>query len=416
MAGLDEAGGCPAGGRARPAGTGAGASPQAISRGDDVHRHPGHRAKRRRRPGDRGVDHQAGRRDPRLSADPAGSRARPGGGSRAVERLQPRALVRAVLREPQERAERGRHRGHRTDGHRRGPLLGQAQPARVDVARATRSSMSRTSARRWPNTIRRMPRSTTATRRPIRRASRRSTSRCAARLAAIPESQRWLVSSEGAFSYLIRDYNMREAYLWPINADEQGTPQQVRKVIDLVRRNKIPVVFSESTISDRAAKQVARETGARYGGVLYVDSLSAAGGPVPTYLDLLNVTVETIARDSASDRARAMAARRSAGAGAARREPVAARPQRDLSQRPYRRARRVVRSRSRHDLRAGRGQRQRQIDDLQGDHGAPSAVGRRGAAVRHAGRAKRSGTTSSPMCRRARTSTGTFRCWSKPSS
>ena len=116
------------------------------------------------------------------------------------------------------------------------------------------------------------------------------------RLAAIPENQRWLVSSEGAFSYLTRDYKLREAYLWPINADEQGTPQQVRKVIDLVRKNKIPVVFSESTISDRAAKQVARETGARYGGVLYVDSLSAAGGPVPTYLDLLKVTVETIAK------------------------------------------------------------------------------------------------------------------------
>jgi manganese/iron transport system substrate-binding protein len=116
------------------------------------------------------------------------------------------------------------------------------------------------------------------------------------RLAAIPEDQRWLVSSEGAFSYLTRDYKMREAYLWPINADEQGTPQQVRRVIDLVRRNRIPVVFSESTISDRAAKQVARETGARYGGVLYVDSLSAANGPVPTYLDLLKVTVETIAK------------------------------------------------------------------------------------------------------------------------
>jgi manganese/iron transport system substrate-binding protein len=116
------------------------------------------------------------------------------------------------------------------------------------------------------------------------------------RLAAIPEEKRWLVSSEGAFSYLTRDYGMREAYLWPINADEQGTPQQVRKVIDLVRANGIPVVFSESTISDRAAKQVAKETGARYGGVLYVDSLSDAGGPVPTYLDLLRTTVETVAR------------------------------------------------------------------------------------------------------------------------
>jgi manganese/iron transport system substrate-binding protein len=116
------------------------------------------------------------------------------------------------------------------------------------------------------------------------------------RLAAIPQDQRWLVSSEGAFSYLARDYGMREAYLWPINADEQGTPQQVRRTIDLVRKNRIPVVFSESTISDRAARQVARESGAKYGGVLYVDSLSAPDGPVPTYLDLLKVTVETIAK------------------------------------------------------------------------------------------------------------------------
>ena len=116
------------------------------------------------------------------------------------------------------------------------------------------------------------------------------------RLATVPEERRWLVSSEGAFSYLARDYEMREAYLWPINADEQGTPKQVRRVIDLVRQNGIPVVFSESTISDRAAKQVAKESGARYGGILYVDSLSAADGPVPTYVDLLQATVKTIAQ------------------------------------------------------------------------------------------------------------------------
>jgi manganese/iron transport system substrate-binding protein len=116
------------------------------------------------------------------------------------------------------------------------------------------------------------------------------------RLAKVPASQRTLVSSEGAFSYLTRDLGWKEAYLWPINADEQGTPQQVRRLIDLVRKNKIPVVFSESTISDKAAKQVARETKVRYGGVLYVDSLSAANGPVSTYLKLLEVTVETIAK------------------------------------------------------------------------------------------------------------------------
>jgi manganese/iron transport system substrate-binding protein len=117
-----------------------------------------------------------------------------------------------------------------------------------------------------------------------------------AELDAVPEDKRWLVTSEGAFSYLARDFGLKELYLWPINADQQGTPQQVRKVIDAVRENGITVVFSESTISDKPARQVARETGGRYGGVLYVDSLTEADGEVPTYIDLLRVTSDTIAK------------------------------------------------------------------------------------------------------------------------
>ena len=115
-----------------------------------------------------------------------------------------------------------------------------------------------------------------------------------ARINSIPQSRRWLASSEGAFSYLARDFGLQEIYLWPINADAQGTPQQVRRLIDSIRDNEISAVFSESTVSDKPAKQVARETGASYGGVLYVDSLSDAGGPVPTYIDLLRTTVETV--------------------------------------------------------------------------------------------------------------------------
>jgi len=113
-------------------------------------------------------------------------------------------------------------------------------------------------------------------------------------LAGVPEQLRWLVTSEGAFSYLIRDFGLKELYLWPINADQQGTPQQVRKVIDEIKAKNIPVIFSESTVPADGAKQVARETGIRYGGVLYVDSLSEENGPVPTYLDLLQTTSQTI--------------------------------------------------------------------------------------------------------------------------
>ncbi|PJG86286.1 metal ABC transporter substrate-binding protein [Conservatibacter flavescens] len=116
------------------------------------------------------------------------------------------------------------------------------------------------------------------------------------KLTQIPEAQRWLVTSEGAFSYLAHDYGFKEAYLWPINAEQQGTPQQVREVIEIVKQHNIPVVFSESTISPKPAQQVAKESGAKYGGVLYVDSLSAANGAVPTYIDLINTTVTTIVK------------------------------------------------------------------------------------------------------------------------
>ena len=115
-----------------------------------------------------------------------------------------------------------------------------------------------------------------------------------AAVVAIPQDQRWLATCEGAFSYLIRDFQMKELYLWPINADAQGTPQQVRRMIDAIRANAIPAIFCESTVSQAPAEQVARETGTAYGGVLYVDSLTEADGPVPTYIDLLRVTSQTI--------------------------------------------------------------------------------------------------------------------------
>ena len=111
----------------------------------------------------------------------------------------------------------------------------------------------------------------------------------------LPENRRWLVTSEGAFSYLARDYNLKELYLWPMNADGQGTPQQVRSVIDQIKKHKITAIFSESTVSAKPAQQVARETEADYAGVLYVDSLSSKDGKVPTYIDLLKETLSTIA-------------------------------------------------------------------------------------------------------------------------
>ncbi|MFT3877188.1 MAG: metal ABC transporter substrate-binding protein [Propioniciclava sp.] len=116
-----------------------------------------------------------------------------------------------------------------------------------------------------------------------------------AELAALPANQRALVTCEGAFSYLARDAGLTEKYIWPVNAEQQATPQQIASTIEFVRANEVPAVFCESTVSDKPMRQVVEVTGASFGGTLYVDSLSGADGPVPTYLDLIRYDADTIA-------------------------------------------------------------------------------------------------------------------------
>jgi manganese/iron transport system substrate-binding protein/manganese transport system substrate-binding protein len=120
----------------------------------------------------------------------------------------------------------------------------------------------------------------------------------AGELSALPSNGRTLVSCEGAFSYLARDEGLKEVYMWPVNAESEGTPRQIAKVVDAVRKDRVPTVFCESTVNGKAMQQVARETGATFSQddrhLLYVDSLSAGNGPVPTYLDLLRHDAEAI--------------------------------------------------------------------------------------------------------------------------
>jgi len=124
---------------------------------------------------------------------------------------------------------------------------------------------------------------------------RRIDTQLAADLEQVPTAQRYLVSCEGAFSYLAQDYGLKEVYMWPINAERQFTPKQVQTVIEQVEINDVPTIFCESTVSDEGQKQVAQTTGARFGGNLYVDSLSTEEGPVPTFLDLLEYDARVIA-------------------------------------------------------------------------------------------------------------------------
>lgn len=110
----------------------------------------------------------------------------------------------------------------------------------------------------------------------------------------LPDNNRILVTCEGAFSYLANDYNLEEIYLWAINSDAQGSPQQVARVIEIVKEKSIPAVFCESTVEPRIQREVVEATNAKFGGILYVDSLSQADGPATSYLELLRHTANTI--------------------------------------------------------------------------------------------------------------------------
>lgn len=103
-----------------------------------------------------------------------------------------------------------------------------------------------------------------------------------------------VVSCEGAFGYLADEFGLQEHYLWPLNADGEGTPQQVEAQIDYVQEHEVPTVFCESTVNSGPQEQVAEAAGAELGEPLYVDSLSEDDGPVPTYLELLEYDIDLI--------------------------------------------------------------------------------------------------------------------------
>ena len=113
-------------------------------------------------------------------------------------------------------------------------------------------------------------------------------------LETIPPQHRVLVSCEGAFTYLTTDYGLEEAFLWPVNAESEITPKRMARLINTVRDRAVPAVFCESTVSDKAQREVAAAANSQFGGTFYVDSLSKPDGPAPTLLDLQRHNVKLI--------------------------------------------------------------------------------------------------------------------------
>jgi len=112
--------------------------------------------------------------------------------------------------------------------------------------------------------------------------------------ASIPKAERHLVTSEGAFKYFGTAYDVKADYIWEINSDNQGTPAQVRRIVDTIKDQDIPVLFVETSVDRRSMETVSRETGVPIGGTLFTDSLGAPGKDGDTYYSMMQVNIETI--------------------------------------------------------------------------------------------------------------------------
>tara|TARA_Y100001968_G_scaffold332593_1_gene391381 strand:+ start:2223 stop:3173 length:951 start_codon:yes stop_codon:yes gene_type:complete len=113
-------------------------------------------------------------------------------------------------------------------------------------------------------------------------------------ISLIPQGRRVLVSCEGAFTYLANDYGLEEAYLWPVNSESQVTPRRMQNLIEKIKEKNIQSIFCESTVSSKPQREVAKASGARFGGTFYVDSLSKVDGPASSLLNLQRHNVRLI--------------------------------------------------------------------------------------------------------------------------
>ncbi len=111
----------------------------------------------------------------------------------------------------------------------------------------------------------------------------------------IPADRRKIITSHDAFGYFAEAYGV--AFIAPrgVSTESEASAKDVARIIAQVKREKITAVFLENVSDQRLMQQIARETGARIGGTLYSDSLSAPDGPAPTYIRMMRHNIRTIA-------------------------------------------------------------------------------------------------------------------------
>lgn len=110
----------------------------------------------------------------------------------------------------------------------------------------------------------------------------------------IPKEKRVFVTSEGAFKYFSKAYDFQAEYIWEINQENQGTPSQITRVLDLIKQQQVQGLFLETSVDARSMEMVARETGMDIKGKVFTDSIGKPGEDGDTYIKMMQWNIDTI--------------------------------------------------------------------------------------------------------------------------
>lgn len=110
----------------------------------------------------------------------------------------------------------------------------------------------------------------------------------------IPKEKRVMITSEGAFKYFAKQFDVKPGYIWEINTENQGTPEQMKQAVDFVKENNIKNLLLETSVSDKSMKSLGEETGAKIYGTVYTDSIGKEGSDGDSYYKMMESNIKTI--------------------------------------------------------------------------------------------------------------------------